>query len=107
MISWVTSDDPYNWVWYFIWRGILGILVTKGYTILGCIWLDLGAYIRMKEITSEQVSQYDFGTLFVSFWIPKRIVMDADRIFRDDQENFPVELTHYVTYILKGKPQGN
>ena len=35
----------------------------------------------MKEITSDQAARWDFGNFFVSFGLPKMIVVDADGLF--------------------------
>ena len=35
----------------------------------------------MKEITSDQATQWAFGNLFVPFGLRKMIVVDADELF--------------------------
>ena len=41
----------------------------------------LGSATGMKEITSDQGAQWDFGNFFVPFGIPKMMVFDEDGIF--------------------------
>ena len=41
----------------------------------------IGASIELKKITSDQSIRWNFGNFFVTFGLPKIIVVDADGIF--------------------------
>ena len=56
------------------WNGSRNIL-----TCLDCmIGFGLGPYTGMKEITSYQATQWNFGNLFVPFGLQKMIFADVD-----------------------------
>ena len=57
----------------------------------------LAAATGMKEVTSDQATQWDFGNFFVPFGIPKIIVVNADELFWNVQEDFPRDLTNPST----------
>ena len=85
LIQTIDSDTPFDVLFLDFWEPgyILDWDVShKIITGLYCIIrFGLGAYIGLKEITPDQVSLWDFGKLFVPFWLLKVIVVHADGIF--------------------------
>ena len=45
--------------------------------------LGLGALSGLKQIASDQVTQWAFGKIFVTIGLPKRIVADSDDFFME------------------------
>ena len=81
----IHSDNPFDMVFLDFWepRDILDRDRSRNIlTCMDCMTrFELGAAIRLKEITSYQAARWDFGNFFVPFGIPKIIVVDADGIF--------------------------
>ena len=64
----------------------------------------LGEAIRLKEITSDQDARWALGNFFVTFWLPKTIVVDADEIFAGIlRNNFQETLLIPVHTVARGK----
>ena len=69
--------------------------------------IELGAAIRLKEITSYQAARWDFGNFFVPFGIPKIIVVDADGIFDGMfKKTFQETLIIPVHAVARGNQKG-
>ena len=85
MLQKIDSDAPFDVVFIDFWKpgyildqnGSLKIL-----TFLDCMkGFGLTEATGMKEITSDQATQWAFGNFFVLFGLPKIIVVDADELF--------------------------
>ena len=69
-VVFIHSSEPGNISYRDVYRKIL--------TCLDCmIEFGLGTSSILKEITLDQVSQWTFGNFFVTFGLPKTIVVDA------------------------------
>ena len=74
MLLVIESDNPFDVVFLGFWEP--GDIPDRyGYrkilTCLDCITVFvIGAAIGMKEITSDQASQWAFGNFFVTFGLP-------------------------------------
>ena len=81
----IESDTPYGVVFLDFWEpGDIpywdGSCKIK--TCLDCMTVfRLGLSSGLKEITSYQITRWDFGNLFFTFGLPKMVVVDADGIF--------------------------
>ena len=64
----------------------------------------IGATIGLKEITLDQTTRWYFGSSFVTFGIPKTIVVDADgHFFGMFKNNFQETLLIPVHAVARGK----
>ena len=91
MLQTIESDTPFDVVFLDFW-GPGDIPYQNGYlkilTFLYCMkGFGVGAATVLKEITSGQAGEWAFGKCFVTFGIPKMIVVDADALFAEIFKN--------------------
>ena len=85
MLHTIESDNPFDVAFIDFWEP--GDIPDRyGYRkILTCLdrmkGFGIGASSVMKKITSDQVARWDFGNFFVTFGLPKIIVVNADGLF--------------------------
>ena len=85
MLHMIELDTPFDVVFLYFWE-LGNIPYWNGYrNILTCLDCMKGFWLEeasgLKEITSDQVSRWDFGNVCVPFGIPKMIVVGADELF--------------------------
>ena len=89
---WETDNIPF-------WDGSSNIMICLDFMT----GLGLGSDSGLKNITPEQVSQWDFENFFVTFGLPKMAVVDAygvfSRMFRNNfRETLPI-MVHAVATV--------
>ena len=108
LLQTIDSDTPFDVVFLDSWEpgdipdqyGYRKILSCQDFMTGFGIVADTG----MKETTSDQAVLWAFGNFFVSFGIPKMIVVDEDRIFPGmSRNNFQETLLIPVHAVARGK----
>ena len=85
LLKTIESDTQFDVVFLDFWEsgdipdrdGFLNILTCLDFMA----GFGLGASIGMKEIISDQAARWSFGNFFVTFGLPKIIVVDSDGLF--------------------------
>ena len=85
MLQMIESYTPFDMVFIDFWEPVEIPDWGGSRKILTCldfmIVFGIGAAIELKGIISDQASQWAFGNLFVTFGLPKTIVVDVDELF--------------------------
>ena len=96
LLQTIDSDNPFDVVFIDLWEpgdipdwdGSLKIL-----TCLDCMTgSGIGAATGLKEITSYQAIQWDFGNFFFTFWPPEMIVVDVKKSAIIESKSYVVSL---------------